>query len=171
MYAGHFAAGLALRTVEPRTPAWAVAIGVGLIDILFGLFVAVGLEHADANGTFAVPWSHSLLMVLIWAGLFALPFWRHSGRVMLVVALAVLSHWGLDAFVHQRDLGLWPGSALLVGGHDVFGGNGGVLEAAVSAAGCGVYLVRASRDTRYGRFALGSCGVVVLCFGLELFAG
>jgi hypothetical protein len=171
MYAGHFAAGLALRTVEPRTPAWAVAIGVGLIDILFGIFVAVGMEHANATGTFDVPWSHSLLMVLIWAGLFALPFRRHGSRVMLVLALAVLSHWGLDAFVHQRDLGLWPGSALLVGGHDVFGGNGGVLEAVVTTGGCAVYLIRAARDEGYGRLALGSCGVVALCFALERFAG
>ncbi len=44
MYAGHFAAGLALKAKTPEAPTWGVLLGVGVLDILFGPFVLLGLE-------------------------------------------------------------------------------------------------------------------------------
>jgi hypothetical protein len=49
MYVGHFAAGLAIKASEPRAPTWALLVGVGLLDILFGPFVLVGIERATVT--------------------------------------------------------------------------------------------------------------------------
>jgi hypothetical protein len=42
MYAGHFAAALAIKAKEPLAPAWAVLLGTGFLDVLFGVFVLFG---------------------------------------------------------------------------------------------------------------------------------
>ena len=36
MYAGHFAAGLALKAKQPLAPTWALLLGTGFLDVLFG---------------------------------------------------------------------------------------------------------------------------------------
>ncbi len=74
MYAGHFAAGLVLKSEEPRIPTWILLTGTGLLDVLFGIFVPLGhrTRHHGA-GFFAgirldyIDWSHSLVMSLLWA--------------------------------------------------------------------------------------------------------
>ena len=46
MFIGHYAVGLASKQVAPRVSlAWFVA-GATLLDLLFPLFVILGLEHA-----------------------------------------------------------------------------------------------------------------------------
>ena len=47
MYAGHFAAGMALKARVPRAPTWGLLVGVALLDLLFGLFVLFGIERAS----------------------------------------------------------------------------------------------------------------------------
>ncbi len=47
MYAGHFAAALALKAREPKAPTWGLLVGVGILDILFGPFVLIGIEQAS----------------------------------------------------------------------------------------------------------------------------
>ena len=71
MYAGHLAAGMAMKAKEPRAPTWALLLGVGVLDLLFGVFVPLGVERTTV--TPGVPpgfrldfidWSHSLVMSL-----------------------------------------------------------------------------------------------------------
>ena len=45
MYAGHFAAGLAMKAKQPSAPTWALLLGTGLLDVLFGIFVMLGIER------------------------------------------------------------------------------------------------------------------------------
>ncbi|MGD8357253.1 MAG: hypothetical protein PVG42_04280, partial [Lysobacterales bacterium] len=94
MYAGHFAAAVVLRAREPRVPFWAILLGVGLLDLLFGPFVLLGIEHVtvtpDVPPGFSldyIDWSHSLLMSLVWSLLFGALFFRLGRRAMLVVGL------------------------------------------------------------------------------------
>lgn len=47
LYAGHFAAGLALKAKLPRAPTWGLLLGVGFLDLLFGPFVLAGIERAS----------------------------------------------------------------------------------------------------------------------------
>src|SRR5207245_2720535 len=45
MYAGHFAAALALKARQPRAPTWGLLVGVAVLDLLFGVFVLLGIER------------------------------------------------------------------------------------------------------------------------------
>jgi hypothetical protein len=91
-----------------------------LLDFLLWLFVLLGWESvaipADFAAThqpeFAFPYSHGLVASAVWAvlaGVLALTLCarlRTRWRVATLVALAVLSHWLLDALVHRPELPL-----------------------------------------------------------------
>jgi membrane-bound metal-dependent hydrolase YbcI (DUF457 family) len=173
MYAGHFAAGLALKAREPRAPTWALLVGVALLDLLFPIFVLTGIERVTP--TPGVPpgmrldfidWSHSLTMSLVWAILFAL-LWVRRGRAVAVVAgLAVFSHFLLDLPMHPGDLALWPNSQAHLGfglWHSLPIGWW-FVEGAVVLAGCAYYVARARREGpthHYGGRPLGAAAVVL----------
>jgi hypothetical protein len=122
VYAGHFAAGLVIKSKAPRAPTWVLMTGVGLLDILFAPFVLLGLERVTLTPGVApgfsldyIDWSHSLLMSLVWAALFGVLFLRRGTTVALAAAVAVFSHFVLDLFMHPADLALWPNAAVHVG--------------------------------------------------------
>jgi hypothetical protein len=122
MYAGHFAAGLVIKSRAPRAPTWALLAGVGMLDILFGPFVIAGIERVTFTPGVTpgmrfdfIDWSHSLLMSLVWGVVFGAFFARRGGRVALAVAVAVFSHFVLDVVMHPPDLALWPHSAVHLG--------------------------------------------------------
>jgi len=86
----------------------------------------LGIEHVkiDPGNTVHTPlafidypYSHSLLMTLVWSALFGGIYFAirrdRPGAVML--GLGVASHWVLDAITHRPDLPLAPGSATLIG--------------------------------------------------------
>ena len=122
MYAGHFAAGLALKAKQPGAPTWAILLGVGFVDVLFGAFLVAGLEKASMTPGIApgfrldfVDWSHSLLMSLVWAALYAACFLKRGKLIAAVCGFAVFSHFLLDFPMHPGDLALWPHSEAHVG--------------------------------------------------------
>lgn len=122
MYVGHFASGLALKAAEPRAPTWALLVGVGLLDILFGPFVMAGIERATVTPATSpgfsldyIDWSHSLLMALVWSVVFASLFRKRGKAVAGVIGLAGFSHFLLDLPMHPGDLALWPGSTVHLG--------------------------------------------------------
>jgi hypothetical protein len=94
MYAGHFAAGLALRGRAPRVPVYVLLIAAFLLD---RLWIAFGVAHLDKTDW--DDWSHSLLMSMVWATLSAGLFWGWGRRAVLVIWLAVISHYVLDLTV------------------------------------------------------------------------
>jgi membrane-bound metal-dependent hydrolase YbcI (DUF457 family) len=57
------------------------------------------------------PWSHSLLMSIVWAALFSVIYYLitryRAGTV--VVWIGVVSHWVLDWITHRPDMPLYPG--------------------------------------------------------------
>lgn len=122
MYVGHFAAGLAIKAKEPKAPTWALLVGVGFLDILFGPLVLVGIERATVMPSVSpgfsldfIDWSHSLLMSVLWSILFAAAFARYGRRVMIALGFAVFSHFLLDLPMHPPDLALWPNSDSHIG--------------------------------------------------------
>jgi membrane-bound metal-dependent hydrolase YbcI (DUF457 family) len=56
------------------------------------------------------PWSHSMLMALLWGGLFALLYYAFTKNKKGAILLSVLvfSHWVLDLLTHRADLPLTP---------------------------------------------------------------
>jgi hypothetical protein len=170
MYVGHFAAGLAIKALAPRTPTWALLVGVGLLDILFAPFVLAGIERATVTPAVSpgfsldfIDWSHSLAMSLAWSILFACGFARYGREVMLALGLAVFSHFLLDVPMHPPDLALWPYSAVHIGiGVWQLAPNGWwFLELGVIVALWAYYWRGASSDPSFGRRPFATLAVLL----------
>src|SRR5262245_32724963 len=104
-----------MKATEPRAPTWALLVGVGACDVLFGGFVAAGIEHTHVTpgqppgfSLDFIDWSHSLATTLLWSVLFGLAFVRRGHAVAAWCGAAVFSHFVLDVLMHPGDLALWP---------------------------------------------------------------
>lgn len=120
MFVGHLAVALGAKRVEPRLPLGAAVAATFGLDLLWPLFLLLGLERVrvdPGNTAFtqlafdSYPWSHSLLLTLVWGGLAT---WVGNAvlgalRLGLILGGLVVSHWVLDFVVHRPDLPLWPG--------------------------------------------------------------
>ena len=120
MFIGHFGVALAAKKAAPRTSLGTLILAAQFIDLLWPIFLLLGLEHVRiAPGITKVspfdfydyPISHSLLMVMVWSVVLGGLYYafRRYTRGAWIIALAVLSHWVLDFIVHRTDLPLWPG--------------------------------------------------------------
>ena len=175
MFAGHLAAGLALKAKEPRAPTWALLLGVGFVDVLFGLFVLAGIERVTMTPGQSpgfrldfIDWTHSLAMSVIWAALYASFFVRRGWVVAVACGTAVFSHFVLDFAMHPGDLALWPHSSAHVGlGLWTSLPRGWwFVELAFVAACCAYYFMRArSLGTFGGRSWAAVLVVLALHFG------
>src|SRR5262245_58378824 len=125
MFVGHTALALAARPKAPAAPlGLLLGAAVGL-DLLWPVFLLAALARFGiVPGTTAVtplrfgsyPWSHSLLMALVWAALLAALAGRSVGWPAAgLVAALVVSHWVLDFVSHAPDMPLWPGRSPLLG--------------------------------------------------------
>jgi len=115
MYSAHFAAALAVKGRIPRAPTWALLTAAFLPDFLWVAFARAGLEPEYPPLGFFDDWSHSALMIVLWATLFAAAFWKRGGIVALAVWIAGLSHLLLDFLIHPARLALYPHSTVHLG--------------------------------------------------------
>lgn len=120
MFLGHFAVAFAAKRAVPSVSLGTWCLAAQFLDALWPAFLLAGWEKVavDPGNTRVTPldflhypWSHSLAMAALWAsGFGALHFaFRRSGKAALLLALVVLSHWGLDVLFHRPDLPLYPG--------------------------------------------------------------
>jgi membrane-bound metal-dependent hydrolase YbcI (DUF457 family) len=121
MFIGHFAPGIALAARKDAPALALMCVGGQLLDIAFFPLVLVGIEKMRIIPGFTkmmpldlyhMPYSHSLLGAVIFAGLFGwlISSFSHSSvkrRTGIIAALAVLSHWFLDVLVHAPDMTLF----------------------------------------------------------------
>jgi membrane-bound metal-dependent hydrolase YbcI (DUF457 family) len=124
MFIGHFAVGIAAKRHAPNVSlAWLLA-APQLLDLLWPVFVATGIERASVvPGITAVtpldlasmPWSHSLVMACVWAAVTGVVYHVRTRdlRGARVLAFCVVSHWVLDWLTHRPDMQLYPGSIRL----------------------------------------------------------
>ena len=126
MFLGHFALGLAAKRVAPQLSLGTTFAAVQLLDLLWPMFVLAGVEQvaADPGNTRVTgldfqsyPYSHSLLMSVVWGAVFAalLLVRKRSPSAALLAAGLVVSHWVLDWVSHRPDLPLHPGPSPEVG--------------------------------------------------------
>ena len=150
MFIGHFAVGFAAKRVAPRTSLATLVVAAVSLDAFWPLFVRLGLRkvlvipgHAALTRLDLRPYSHSLVMALVWSAALASAYWlRTRYRTGAVaVGLAVLSHWFLDFFSHDPDLPLAPWLPIRVG-LPLGGSPAGMVavECALYIAGLAVYL-------------------------------
>jgi hypothetical protein len=172
LYAGHLAAGLALKAAEPKAPTWGLLLAVGFMDsVLFGPFVLLGIEHASITPGVSpgfsldyIDWSHSLAMSVVWSVLLAIAFLRMGKSVAAVIGVAVFSHFVLDVLMHPPDLALWPNSSVHLGlGLWTSLPNGWwVVELAVVAAGWGYYAWKSRGSPFFGGHPLGVAAALLV---------
>jgi hypothetical protein len=164
MFIGHFAAALAAKRVAPATSLGTLFAAAQLLDLVWPALVLLGIEtvRVDPGNTaftplefVSYPWTHSLLMVLVWGAAFALAYRVRSGaaRGAWVVGALVVSHWVLDFVSHRPDLPLAPGAPKVGLGlwHSVPATV--LVEGTLFAAGVYLYATGTRARNRTGRFA------------------
>jgi len=126
MFIGHYALGFAAKRVEPSLSLPVLLAAPQVLDLLWPVFVLAGVERVEiAPGDTAFtplhfvsyPWSHSLVMAIVW-GVALAAVVRARGASMrgaAIVAALVVSHWVLDFASHRADMPLWPGAGPLLG--------------------------------------------------------
>ena len=117
MFTGHYSFSFAGQAAEKRIPLWLLFVAVQFIDVMWSIFVLLGIEKvrivpgftaSNALDLYYMPYTHSLAGVLCWSALAyvvcqLVPQLRGC-RTGLIVAGAVCSHWILDLIVHVPDL-------------------------------------------------------------------
>lgn len=122
MFIGHFGLGFAAKKPASGISLGLLFLAAQFLDLLWPILLIFNLEHvviAKKPGSITpldfiyYPWSHSLLMVLLWSSLFALVYWlfTKNSRYAVILGGLVLSHWFLDLIVHEPDLPLYAGDS------------------------------------------------------------
>jgi hypothetical protein len=164
MFIGHHAVAFASKRFAPKTSlGWLMAAPL-LLDLLWPIFLLLGVEHVriePLNSPFLrldlydYPWSHSLLMSLVWAVLFGGGYGlvTRYPRGGLVIGLGVFSHWVFDFIVHRPDLPLYPGGPKV--GLGLWNSTGGTIlvESALFIIGLALYLSATKSRDRVGTIA------------------
>jgi len=127
MFVGHLAVGLAAKARAPRTSLGVfVAAALGL-DLIWPIFLLLGIEHVHVEPGItkftplafdSYPWTHSLVMAVVWGllGAFLVRLRKRKDvRTQGLVFVLVVSHWVLDFASHRPDMPLWPGNSPHVG--------------------------------------------------------
>jgi FtsH-binding integral membrane protein len=126
MFLGHYGAGLSFKKAAPPISLGLFFIAVQFLDLLWPTFLLLHIEHVQITTDKSqpiplvftdYPYSHSLLMALLWSALFLVVYWlaKKNLRNAVILGLAVFSHWVLDLIVHLPDLPLYPGSSVKLG--------------------------------------------------------
>jgi hypothetical protein len=126
VFVGHLAASLVGKRANPTVSLVWFIVAANFIDLIWPLFLLAGLEVVEVdpgNTAFTAldfvsyPWTHSLLMTIVWGALLGgLAAWRGVPRkAAWWIGGLVVSHWVLDFITHRPDLPLWPGGEARVG--------------------------------------------------------
>ena len=160
MFVGHLALALAAKRAVPKASLGWLMAAVTALDLVWPLFLLAGIEHVRVSGGATAfnplvfdsyPWSHGLLMALLWGTLLAV-LGRSRGlspRICYWLLGLVVSHWVLDFLTHAPDMPLWPGRSPRFG-LGLWSSIPGtyVIEGAMWVAGIVLYL-QGRRATRW----------------------
>ncbi len=179
MFLGHFGVGFGAKVALKNVSLGTLLVASQFIDLLWPMLLLLGAEQVRiVPGATAVtpllfenyPVSHSLLAVLGWSvGLGAVHFiLRHDRKAAFVLGVLVLSHWLLDAIVHQPDLQLYPGSPEKLG-LSLWSSLPATLAIEISMFAIGVWLYARATEPADNSGKWGLWGLVA--FLLTIYAG
>jgi len=162
---GHLAPALMAKSATPKVPLLVFVIASETNDILYFLFSSVGIEPKAAIAVMdfnqgvkylapvSSPWSHGLLMSIIWtiiAATIGFLFYRDR-RISGIIGLAVFSHWLLDFLMHS-NLPLFFGGSPQIGlGLENSGGGFlfmTIFDILILAAGIVIYFIARKRISK-----------------------
>lgn len=126
MFIGHFAVGLGAKALKPQASLGTYFLAAQFVDLLWPTLLLLNLETvAIAPGItemtpldfISYPYTHSLLMALVWSVLaFGIMYViKNDLSVAAVVGVCVGSHWLLDFITHRPDLPLTLAETTKVG--------------------------------------------------------
>ena len=174
MFIGHYGAGFAGKKIDSTPSLGTMFLAAQFLDLIWPVFILLGIEKVRITPGISAanpldftyyPYSHSLVMVLIWSLMFALIYYyfRKNIRGSVLLGILVLSHWILDLLVHIPDLPIFPGSGTKVGlglwNSVVFSV---VLEAVVFSAGVYLYMISTVPKNKKGTYSF--WGLVLFLF-------
>jgi membrane-bound metal-dependent hydrolase YbcI (DUF457 family) len=174
MFIGHFGLSFGAKKVAPGVSLGTMFIATQFVDILWPFFLISNVEHVNIIPGYTemnafefvhYPYTHSLLMGLVWGIILGGIYWviKKDTRSSIVVGLGVLSHWFLDLIVHVPDLpwtpwgdskvgfGLWNHLALTL-----------ILEGIVFGAGIYFYMAATKAKNRIGSWGLLSLIILLI---------
>ena len=171
MFVGHFAVAMVAKRAEPRLSLPLLFAAAQLLDILWPLFILLGIEHsrvtpgitaASPLDLYDIPYSHSLVTSLLWSVLFAAPWWlRKRVRAGAIIAACVFSHFVLDWVTHRPDMPIAPGNPARFGlGLWNHLGAALAVESALFVAGIAAYVSATRARSKMG--SLGMWGLFVV---------
>ena len=167
MFIGHYALAFGAKKLSPLTSLGTLFLACQFADLLWPTLLMLGVEvvEIDPGNTLVTPlnfisypYSHSLVMLLVWSALFAIAYRliRHARPAALAtLAALVFSHYVLDVVTHRPDmpitiggtqrlgLGLWNHPAATL-----------ALESALFIAGATVYAATTRARDRIGNIGL-----------------
>jgi len=167
MFLGHYGVAFAAKRVTPRTSLGALTFAAQFLDELWPILLLLGVEQVRiVPGLMAAnpldfvyyPYTHSLLMAVVWGILVGGAYFllRHYGRGASIVGALVVSHWFLDLPMHRADLPLWPGASSPKVGWGIWNSIPAtyVIEFAIYAIGIALYLRATRARDRIGSWGL-----------------
>src|SRR6476620_1009215 len=89
MFVGHYSVAFACRTERNKIPLWVLFVAVQFLDYIWATLVLVGIEKLRVIKGFTAgsmldsyfhPYSHSLIMAVIWSVIAALVYKGVCGR-------------------------------------------------------------------------------------------
>ncbi len=173
MFLGHFGLAFAAKKPAPRASLGTLLMAAQFLDLLWPALLLLGVEHArivpgitrvTPLDFYDYPYSHSLLMALVWGILFFAVYFllRRRAAAALILGALVVSHWVLDWIVHRPDLPPAPGSHLYFGlglWNSVTGAF--LVETGLYLAGVLIYARATIARNRAGHFAFWAFVVVL----------
>jgi hypothetical protein len=182
LFLGHFGVGFGSKAVAKDVSLGILLLAAQFLDLLWPSLLLLGVERVRiVPGATVVtpllfehyPVSHSLLAVAGWGMLLGGSHFvlRRNCISAMIVGLLVVSHWVLDVIVHQPDLPLYPGSAILVGMNlwQSFPATF-VIEVTLFASGLAIYARSTQARDRAGRLGLwGLATVLLIIYAVNLF--
>ena len=168
MFLGHFGLAFAAKRVAPRTSLGTALLATEFADCLWPLLLTAGAEEVRiAPGItkmtpldfVSYPWSHSLLMDVVWGAAFAALYFavRRYKAGAWMVAAGVVSHWVLDWWSHRPDMPITPWSTQKYG-LGLWNSSAGTVavELGLFFGGLAIYLASTKAKDRIGQIALWS---------------
>jgi hypothetical protein len=177
MFIGHFALAFGAKKAAPMVSLGTLFIACQFADLLWPVMLALGLEQVaiEPGNTvmtplnfISYPYTHSLVMLLIWSALFAIAYRVLKGSqpsAMITIAALVFSHYVLDVITHRPDMPITIGGATKIGlGLWTHPGPALATESALFLAGTAVYSSMTRATDRIGHFGFYALIVVLVAF-------
>jgi hypothetical protein len=159
MFVGHYSVAFAVRSERNKIPLWVLFIAVQFLDYIWATLVLLGIEKLRVIKGFTAgsmldsylhPYSHSLIAAVVWSCVGAFVYNAGCSRLgypctrsaVLIVGLAVFSHWVLDLVAHPRDLAIYDNTWKVGFGLRNYRDPEFGLEIALLANGIVLYLAR-----------------------------